>query len=66
MFVAALAVDLDAPFKQEKERLVDEFERRYFTRLLARTDGNISKAARIAGIHRKSLECLLKNFDGDR
>ncbi len=62
----ALAVDLDAPFKQEKERLVDEFERRYFTKLLARTDGNISKAARIAGIHRKSLEYLLKNFDGER
>lgn len=62
----ALGLDLDAPFKQEKERIISEFERRYFTRLLARTDGNISKAARIAGIHRKSLEYLLKNIEPEQ
>jgi len=58
--------DFDAPFKQEKERIIADFERVYFARLLARTDGNISKAARIAGIHRKSLEYLLKNIEADR
>jgi len=62
----SLRVEFDAPFKQEKERLIDEFQRRYFTRLLRQTDGNISKAARLAGIHRKSLEYLLKNIEPDR
>ncbi len=62
----SISPDFDAPFKQEKERIVEHFERTYFTRLLARTDGNISKAARIAGIHRKTLEYLLKNIDTDR
>ncbi|HOA13317.1 MAG TPA: sigma 54-interacting transcriptional regulator [Myxococcota bacterium] len=60
-----IALDLDAPFKQEKDRIVDEFQRRYFTRLLRQTDGNISKTARLAGIHRKTLEYLLKNLDID-
>ncbi|MBP7126848.1 sigma 54-dependent Fis family transcriptional regulator [Myxococcota bacterium] len=58
-----LRVDLDAPFKDVKDRLVTEFERRYFGRLLRRTEGNVSKAARIAGIHRKSLEYLLRQLD---
>lgn len=59
----AMHLNLDAPFKFEKDRIVDEFQRKYFTKLLKQTDGNISKAARIAGIHRKSLEYLLKNMD---
>ena len=47
----------------EKDRLVSAFETRYFGRLLKRTEGNVSKAARLAGIHRKSLEYLLKQLD---
>ena len=56
----AISVDYKLPFKDAKERLIDEFERVYWTRLLARTGGNISEAARQGGIHRKSLEYLLK------
>jgi DNA-binding NtrC family response regulator len=58
-----LVVDFEQPFKDEKDRLVSTFEARYFGRLLKRTEGNVSKAARIAGIHRKSLEYLLKQLD---
>jgi DNA-binding NtrC family response regulator len=58
-----LRVNFDDPFKDVKDRLVSEFERRYFSRLLKRTEGNVSKAARIAGIHRKSLEYLLRQID---
>ena len=58
-----LRVDFDAPFKDAKEALVSEFERRYFTRLLKHTEWNVSKAARIAQIHRKSLEYLLRQLD---
>ncbi len=61
---AALAnLDTDLPFKDAKARLVDAFERAYWTKLLERTNGNISAAARIAGIHRKSAEYLLKKLD---
>ena len=61
-----LRVAFDAPFKDAKDRLVGEFETRYFSRLLKQTDGNVSKAARMAGIHRKSLEYLLKQLDLER
>jgi DNA-binding NtrC family response regulator len=59
-------VAFDQPFKDAKDRLVGEFETRYFTRLLKKTEGNVSKAARLAGIHRKSLEYLLKQVDVPR
>jgi DNA-binding NtrC family response regulator len=61
---AALAgLEEDLPFKDAKARLVEAFERAYWTRLLDRTRGNISAAARVAGIHRKSAEYLLKKLD---
>ena len=61
---AALAgLEEDLPFKDAKARLIDRFERVYWTHLLERTGGNISAAARIAGIHRKSAEYLLKKLD---
>jgi DNA-binding NtrC family response regulator len=43
--------------------LVEAFERRYWTRLLEASGGNISEAARRGGIHRKSLEYLLRKLD---
>jgi DNA-binding NtrC family response regulator len=46
-----------------KERLVDAWERRYCEKILERTGGNISAAAREAGMHRKSLEYLLDKHD---
>jgi DNA-binding NtrC family response regulator len=51
------------PFREQKERWSDEFERRYLTWLLARADGNISKAARDADMDRKYLHKLLKKHD---
>lgn len=59
----AISVDYKLPFKDAKNRLVEEFERVYWTRLLAKSAGNISEAARVGGIHRKSLEYLLKKID---
>lgn len=61
--VQMLAVDYDLPFKDAKSRLLDTFERRYWTRLLEETEGNVSEAARRGGIHRKSLEYLVKKLD---
>ena len=61
-----VALDEDIPFKEAKNQLIEEFEMAYWTRLLERTDGNVSKAARIAGVHRKSLEYILKKLDISR
>ena len=58
-----MTVDYSLPFKDAKNRLIEEFERHYWTRLLRKSAGNISEAARRGGIHRKSLEYLLKKLD---
>jgi DNA-binding NtrC family response regulator len=60
---SGLPVDYDLPFKDAKSRLVDAFEQAYWTRQLSSSGGNISEAARRGGIHRKSLEYLLKKLD---
>ena len=39
--------------------MVSEFERRYISKLLAYHDGNISAAARAAGIDRMSIHKML-------
>jgi len=58
-----LAFDTQLPFKDAKARLIDAFERRYWTERLEAAQGNVSEAARQGGIHRKSLEYLLKKLD---
>jgi len=50
----------DRPFHEAKDALVARFEREYLTDLLARASGNISEAARIAGLERKFLYKLLE------
>ena len=60
---AVAEFDDSLPFKDAKARLIDTFERAYWSRLLDRTRGNISAAARVAGIHRKSAEYLLKKLN---
>ena len=60
---ARVAIDEALPFKDAKQRLVERFEKSYWSTLLERTDGNVSKAARIAGVHRKSVEYILKKLE---
>ena len=47
-------------FKQEKQRVVLDFEREYTKAILDRAGGNMSEAARLAGIDRKNLWVLVK------
>ena len=47
-------------FHSAKDRLVAMFEREYLTRLAARTAGNMSKAARLAGVDRTTLYRLME------
>jgi DNA-binding NtrC family response regulator len=56
----SLAFDLDRPFKEAKEELIDTFEREYLQRLLDRSDGRIAPAAREAGLNRKYFYDLLR------
>ncbi|HLT40574.1 MAG TPA: hypothetical protein VK034_30060, partial [Enhygromyxa sp.] len=50
------------PFKEAKQVIVDDFERMYFDRLLAKTDNNLSRASAEAGITRYYLRELLKRL----
>ncbi|MGE3766896.1 MAG: sigma 54-interacting transcriptional regulator [Kofleriaceae bacterium] len=52
-------VDVSVPFKNAKQTVISEFEKRYISRLLAQHDGNISAAARAAGIDRMSIHKML-------
>ena len=52
--------ELDLPFKEAKERLIEGFERDYLKSLLERCEGNVSRASREAGIDRVYLRKLLK------
>jgi len=58
--VIPLEADCALPFKEAKEKLLDEFEAAYFRRLFAQSNGNVSAIARAAGIDRKHLYTLMK------
>lgn len=50
----------DVPYHEAKDALIERFERAYCTDLLRRAGGNLSKAARIAGLERKYLYKILE------
>jgi two-component system, NtrC family, response regulator GlrR len=56
---APAGVGADRPLRDARETWSREFERRYLEELLARHDGNVSQAARGAGVDRKYLYRLL-------
>ena len=61
-----VTVDPGVPFKVAKQDLIDEFERRYVRALLDAHGGNISAAARAAGIDRMSIHKILNRLGMDR
>ena len=50
----------DRPFHEAKDELIAKFERAYLSDLVQRAGGNLSEAARIAGLERKFLYKLLE------
>ncbi|MGB0680484.1 MAG: sigma 54-interacting transcriptional regulator, partial [Polyangiales bacterium] len=48
------------PIKEARERWLGPLEREYLTRVVRDSAGNLDRAAERAGIHRKSLERLLR------
>jgi transcriptional regulator with PAS, ATPase and Fis domain len=51
-----------ASFRMEKQRVIQNFEREYLTRLMTLYDGNVSRAARSAKKERRDLGKLLKRY----
>ena len=49
--------------REARDQLIDAFERRYLHDLLQRCGGNLSKAARDAGVDRKTIARMLKRHD---
>ena len=56
----SIEVDLTECYKDAKQRILDQFERDYMSRLIKEHNGNISQAARTAGLTRYHLRELLK------
>ncbi len=52
---STLAALADLPYRAAKQRSIDEFDRAYFTAVLERTAGNVSEAARQAGLDRSNF-----------
>jgi transcriptional regulator with GAF, ATPase, and Fis domain len=53
---------LKLPYHEAKDAWVERFERRYVEAILAQSGGNVSKAARDAGIDRRHLQRLMARF----
>jgi DNA-binding NtrC family response regulator len=49
-------------YKQAKSRALEEFDRTYLTHLVQRTNGNVTKAALLAGKERRAFGKLLKRY----
>lgn len=56
----AAVVDVNIPYKVAKEALIDGFERAYVRAVIAACNGNMTKAARMAGIDRMYLHRLVQ------
>ena len=57
-----MMVDMALPFKEAKQKVVEQFEKEYLSSLLRRNHYNISKTAREAGVDRKHIRNLLKKY----
>jgi DNA-binding NtrC family response regulator len=62
---AGLVFNEHLSFKDAKDALLQAFEREYIGQVLKRCEGNISRAARESGLHRKSIERLVKKYQLD-
>jgi len=49
---------MDLPLGKARQKVVEEFERRYVDRLLARHRGNVTRAAESAGVARRYFQII--------
>ena len=55
-------IAVNMPFKQAKERWIEQFERRYLAGVFAAHAGNITHASDHAGINRRHFRTLLRKY----
>lgn len=51
-------VDMDVPYPQARDRILEEFEARFVARVLARHNGDVARAAAASGIGRRYFQKL--------
>ncbi len=56
----------EEPYHAARDRITAEFERQYLTWVVNRANGNMSRAARIAGIDRTTIYRLMEKHDLQR
>ena len=56
-------ISADRPYHEAKAEAMSVFEKEYLRELLARHGGNISRAAREAGIDRKTIHRMLSKYE---
>jgi transcriptional regulator with PAS, ATPase and Fis domain len=61
---AELLVPIHLPLKDARVAWMEQFERRYAEALLRRTGGNVTRAAEMAGVHRRSMQRLIASLGG--
>ncbi len=49
------------PFKEAKDKLIEDFQTQYINKVLAKHSGNVSQAARESGLKRQYLHRLMKD-----
>ncbi len=54
------------PFKEAKDKLIDQFHAEYISKVLSRNAGNVSKAALESGLKRQYLHRLMRETKLDR
>jgi transcriptional regulator with PAS, ATPase and Fis domain len=59
-----LLVPIHLPLKDARVAWMEQFERRYAEALLRRTGGNVTRAAELAGVHRRSMQRLIASVGG--
>ena len=64
--IPGVSIRYDLPYKKAKRVWLEVFEYAYLSHLLRLNDGNISHAARAAGIDRKSIQRLMKRNELER
>jgi transcriptional regulator with GAF, ATPase, and Fis domain len=61
----AFAIDPSVPYKDQKSAVIADFEERYVRTLMRVHQGNVSAAARVAGIDRMSLHKIIERYGLD-
>ena len=56
-------IDLSVPLKTARDRRSEAFERAYILAALAKTGGNVTRAAELAGVHRKFIHRAIHKYN---